>query len=368
MNVFDAGSTLVKKNGRGSVVDGCFPMFTTGSGVEADIKAGAAYAYLEAGFDSHEPWISVLIDGERIQRLPLEKGENRILLFRNMNPDEVKHVRITKDVQAIPDDAGHYCVFERIETDGTLCEYEKRPIKLEFIGDSITTGEGIIGAKKLNDWVAFCLDSVQNYTNLTAEALNADYNVISQSGWGVTSAWNNDPNGALPKIYTKTCGSCNALKDRFNSLSEHDFSTFAPDVIVINLGTNDCGSLDQPEFKDPATGETFKNVKGADGQPDKMTSDRFVRTAKAFLETLHEKNPSSKLLWAYGIYSLMFWNEIKTAIEEFKKDHPDAKVYTLEFPAMTDEQAGARFHPGPLAHRMMAEMLTEKIKDIMGLS
>ncbi len=339
-------------------------MFTTGSGIEANIKAKEAYAYLEAGFNEQEPWVSVLLDGERVARFPLEKGENRILLFRNMNPEEIKHVRITKDSQSMPQDNGHFCLFKRIETDGELCDIEDKPMKLEFIGDSITSGEGMIGAKKLNDWISLCFDSVLNYTNLTAEALNADYRVISQSGWGVTSTWDNNPNGALPKIYTKVCGTCNALKESFGSLEEYDFSDFRPDFIVINLGTNDTGSLDQPEYKNSETGETFKNYRGEDGKPSKETSEHFVKTAKDFLVTLRKCNPGSKLLWAYGIYDLTFWDEIKEAIKIFESENPGEKVYTLEFPALTDEQVGARNHPGRPAHKMMAEMLADRIRNI----
>ena len=368
MNTFYSKYSMIKKNGRGDVINNSFPMFTTGSGVEANIKAKEAYAYLEAGFDEQEPWISVLLDGERIARLPLEKGENKILLFRNMNPEEIKHVRITKDTQSMPEDKGHFCIFKRIETDGELCEIKERLYKLEFIGDSITSGEGIIGAKKLNDWIALCFDSVKNYTNLTAEMLDADYRVISQSGWGISSAWDNNFNAVLPRIYTKTCGTCNALKERFGAFEEYDFSKYRPDVIIVNLGTNDCGSLDQPEYTDPSTGEKFKNYKDEDGNPTKETSQRFVEKTKIFLDTLKKCNPGAKILWAYGIYSLVFWDEIKQAIALFEAENPGEKVYTLEFPAMTDEQAGARFHPGPLAHKMMAEMLTEKIREIMGLS
>ena len=359
--VFTAENALIKKNGRGTVKDGRFPMFTTGSGVEFNIKAAYAYAEIEAGFDLYEPWVSVLIDGVRLIRMPLAKGKNRIMLFNTMNPDVVKHVRITKDTQSMPEDPEHFAVFNCIETDGELVEQQKKGLNIEFIGDSVTSGEGLLGSKeKLVDWISLCFDSVTNYTNLVATALNADYRVISQSGWGVGSAWNNDPNCALSKIYKKICGTNKALKDSFDSLDDYDFS-WKPDVIVVNLGTNDSGGLDQPEFTDPVTGEKFKNYRNPDGSVEEKTRERFKKNTLAFLKMIRECNPGARIIWAYGILGNTFEDTVKEAINEFSAANNDKAIIYHHFSQMTEEQTGARWHPGALAHKMMADELCELI-------
>ena len=48
-----------------------------------------------------------------------------------------------------------------LETDGSFEPVEPRALKLEFIGDSITSGEGSIGAKAEEDWVSmfFCAET-----------------------------------------------------------------------------------------------------------------------------------------------------------------------------------------------------------------
>lgn len=366
MNRITADNKLIKCNGRGNIVNGEFPMFTTGSGVEINAKASVLYVELEADYVTYEPWISILIDGERVTRTALNKGLNRIMVFNGMNPAEAKHVRITKDVQAIPDDCGHKVIFKAFELEGEPAELPQKALKLEFIGDSITSGEGLIGSKKLSDWIAWCFDSVTNYTNLIATEMNADYRVISQSGWGVCCGWDNDARNTLPSIYEKVCGSNLALKDTaFKSQEMYDFSSWQPDAIVINLGTNDCGAYGQPPFKNPETGEEFKNLRLEDGSRDRASVERFEKGVVNFLKTLRKNNPKAKLLWVYGILGGDLGEDITEAIEIYKTESKDTNVFFIQYPEMTEEQTGARFHPGKGAHELMARMTVEKLKNIL---
>ena len=48
---------------------------------------------------------------------------------------------------------------------------------------------------------------------LTAKKLEADFRIISQSGWGVLSSWDNDPKCAIPKYYEKVCGVVNGERN-----------------------------------------------------------------------------------------------------------------------------------------------------------
>ena len=56
--------------------------------------------------------------------------------------------------------------------------------RLEFVGDSITSGEGTVGAIYEEDWISAFFSAENTYPRMVADALSAEYRVISQSGWG----------------------------------------------------------------------------------------------------------------------------------------------------------------------------------------
>ncbi len=90
--------------------------------------------------------------------------------------------------------------------------------------------------------------SLRDYAYLTAKELDAEYRVFSQSGWGVCNTWDNNPNGALPKYYRQICGLMKSdMNEELGGNENFDFSSWQPDVIVVNLGTNDASAFDQPE-------------------------------------------------------------------------------------------------------------------------
>ena len=55
---------------------------------------------------------------------------------------------------------------------------------------------------------------------------------------------------------------------------------------------------------------------------------------------------------------------ILNGIKMYQSESNDNKVSYLHFPSMTEEQCGARWHPGPLAHQMMAELIVDKINEV----
>jgi hypothetical protein len=52
------------------------------------------------------------------------------------------------------------------------------------VGDSITSGEGTVGAVYEEDWISAFFSAENTYPRMVADALSAEYRVISQSGWG----------------------------------------------------------------------------------------------------------------------------------------------------------------------------------------
>ena len=48
------------------------------------------------------------------------------------------------------------------------------------------------------DWIPAFFSSVNNYAVMAADRLNADFRLVSQSGWGIVSGWDNNPHTLLP--------------------------------------------------------------------------------------------------------------------------------------------------------------------------
>ena len=366
LNLFTMENPNIRKYGRGKVLDGRFPMFYTASGIEFMINGSELWIELSSYYNSHESWISILLNDVRVSRVMVPKGKQKFCVFRNLNPDVIKRVRISKDTQAMKDDTGHFLSIDAIYTDGEVVPYAERELRLEFIGDSITSGEGLIGAKKEEDWVSCFFDSVYHYGNLTATKLNAEFRIISQSGWGVISGWDNNPNLTLPGIYDYTCAS-NLSEEgkKFGSLEHHDFVRWQPDFVVINLGTNDNSSFYNPEWVSPDGKDTHKLRLTEDGQKHPVDVKRFEDGVAAFLGQVRENNPNTTIIWCYGVLGCDIEPNIQNGIRKYLEQSGDEKVSYLHFPAMTEEQCGARWHPGPPAHQMMSELLVEKINELL---
>lgn len=353
-----------KVHGRTTKERNPLTLFWTGSGIEVNVSGSELWVEIYSDYDCYEPWISVLVNGEVISRQMVLKGIHKICLFRNMNPDVIKNIQLFKEVQAMSDDEKHCLQLFSFELDGEFYKVAERKLKLEVIGDSITSGEGAIGATCEEDWVSMWFSSQDNYASLLAKNIDAELRIISQSGWGVVSSWNNNPYGAIPPIYEEVCG---LLKgERNEALGAHeknDFKTWQPDVIVINLGTNDGGAFEQPEWKDERTGETFKDRKNEDGTYHEEDLDRFEWAVRAFLRKLRRLNPNAYLLWVYGILDKPLLPSLQKAINTYQTDYEDLKVSLFEIPKMADEEIGARNHPGKKAHARMAVILSEEIQN-----
>ena len=125
------------------------------------------------------------LNGAWIARFPVQAGRSRVTLFRGMTPGVPKHVRVLKDVQAMHDDPDHFLLIEALAFEGgTFLPLPEPAYRLEFVGDSITSGEGAIGAVCEEDWVAPFFSAVNYYARMTADALQAEWRIVSQSGWG----------------------------------------------------------------------------------------------------------------------------------------------------------------------------------------
>ena len=342
------------------------PLFFNGSGIEVNVTGSELWIDLEVDCDVHEPWIWTAINSAFMSRQMLLPGSYSICLFRSMSPEAVKNVKFMRELQAMSEDNSCHILVKGFQTDGFFLPVSDRRYKLEFIGDSITSGEGTYGANEDTDWIAMYMSSSRNYAVMVSDALDADYHLFSQGGWGVLSGWDNNPNSNIPSRYEKLCGLAGGeFNEKLGVSRPYHFEKWKADAIIVNLGTNDASAFNQPAFTDPVTGKTFKQHKNPDGSfsPDDLM--RFEQAVIDFLAMIRKHNPDSHIVWTYGMLGYDLTLAITDAINRYQKQSGDENVAFLQLPNTTEETVGAHAHPGVKSHERAAKVLIEYLKPIL---
>lgn len=339
---------------------GALPLFWAGSGLDLLFTSSELNLLVEADFAGVEPWLAVELNGAPLIRMPLNRGVQEICLLRGMTPGVPKRVRIFKETQPISDDPSHRLWVRGLGwKDGEFLPLPEADCRLEFIGDSLTSGEGVVGAVAEVDWVPALFSASRTWAKQCADLLNADFRLISQSGWGVRSSWDNDPTHTLPSVYGRVCGPAAGPKNQTMGAQElHDFQSWQPDAVIVNLGTNDDGAMNNPPWHGP-DGRTFQQTADAEGLV--FLEDAVV----AFLKDLRRYNPCAKLVWVYGMIDGPLGPKLASAVERFRRETGDQSAYYLSLDAATGETMGSRQHPGPLCHQAAAKATAGFLKTIL---
>ncbi len=342
------------------------PLFFNGSGIEVNVTGTELWIDFEVDCDTHEPWIWTSLNGAFMSRQMLLPDTHSLCLFRSMSPEAVKNVKFIRELQAMSEDNNCHILIKGFRSDGSFLPVVDKRFKLEFIGDSITSGEGTYGAKEDTDWLAMYMGVSRNYAKMISDELDADYRLISQGGWGVLCAWDNDPRHNIPSRYEKICGLAEGeINQKLGAGKPYDFQSWKPDAIIVNLGTNDASSFKQPEWIDPVTGQTFKQHLEPDGSYNREDLDRFKQAVKSFLSMIRRNNPDSHIIWAYGMlgYDLTF--AITDAMNAYQKATGDCNIAFLQLPSTTDETVGSHMHPGEKSHARAAKVIIEYLQTIL---
>lgn len=367
MQYYSINDIPVKVHGRTTKGLDMIPLFWNHSGVEFNATGSELWIDLSVDCGFHEPWIATELNGAFMSRQMLLPGEYSVCLFRSMTPGVVKNIKFYRELQAMSEDDRCHILVKGIKTDGELLPVGEKELKLEFIGDSITSGEGTYGATNDTDWLAMYMSSSRHYATITEKALDADVRIISQGGWGVFCGWDNDVRHNIPSVYEPVCGlATGEFNEKLGAQKPYDFTSWEPNAIIVNLGTNDATAFEQPALEIPGMG-TFKQKKNPDGSYDREDIEKVEMAVIDFLKMLRKNNPSSHIVWVYGMLGYNLSLPISDAINRYRAETGDVNTAFINLPNTTMETIGAHMHPGYASHERAAKVLCEYLAQLFGV-
>ena len=307
----------IKINGR-TVVEGSgrtFEWSASGFVLEGELEGDVTVTIQATPSQAVRVWV----DGQDVGQINMKDGKREYVLAEGLKKGKhtIRLAKVTEGTSRI--------IVTTLRFTGKVSMPKASDRKIEFFGDSITAGtdlflNAVAPMKKQ--------DGTSTYAALTAEALGADYNVIALGGWGclggVTGDWCN-----IPVLF-------NRASYVFSDVV-WDTSLWQPDVVVINLGTNDWSYL-----RDYNKNEA-----------------QFEDAVKAFLQKVRAAYPNAHIVWAYGMMGNPLEDSLQRVIDEMRVR--DDKMYYLLLPLSV---RGKGVHPGYEDSEICSEVLAEYIKEI----
>lgn len=236
---------------------------------------------------------------------------------------------------------------------GTVLGEAVKPTRLfEFVGDSITCGYG--NEVSTTDPDSFKFTSVNEdawhaYGAITARALNADYVAVAASGRGVIRNYSGFAGAVVPEIYEMT------LHEDSPAVA-WDHTGYTPDVVVINLGTNDFSP--GIELGQLATHRAaFKQ-----GYIDFLARIRAVHAQASIVAVV---GPMMNDAWPEGYDA---WTSIQEDVKAAVAARAAASDSRVHYFALEPQSSpyGEDWHPTLSTHQKMADALVPFIRGIRG--
>lgn len=211
--------------------------------------------------------------------------------------------------------------------------------KIEFIGNSITCGYGIEAADASAPYTEETANYYLTYAAKTARWLKAQAYVVARSGIGVYRNYNGPKTGDAVNMNTEY-----KYTMLYDDSQLWDFTRFTPDVVCVNLGTNDT------------------STEGADST---LLAKGFYNLYKQ----IRSHYPDAKIIFLSGC--MMKGNALKMAKDAMDStmrlalSNGDTNVYRLDFETHDGSLGyGASWHPSMKQHDVMAKQLTSYLKSI----
>ena len=291
--------------------------------------------------------IGIYVDGVRVVDEMIDAKEKTFTVLDAAEARDVT-VRIVK----LSETAMSTCGVKEIRVDDPegIRPTPVKSRKIEFIGDSITCGYGVDDEVAEHHFSTTTEDATRAYAYRTAQLLDADYSLVSISGYGIISGYTATGEEKvtaqqLPKFYEKLGFSYNTYQKKIAATLKWDFDAFRPDLIVINLGTNDDSyTLDNPERR-----------------------EEYRAAYVEFLKVVRRNNPDARILCTLGVMGDRLYPMVYRAVADYKAETGDTNISAMKFDVQkASDGYVADWHPTAVTHEKAAAKLTAEIRKLMG--
>lgn len=285
-------------------------------------------------------YISLEVDGEYVDRYRIEDDSVQWLPVKAATPAESHRVTIYKATEASIGDIE----FAGVKAEKLTDLPDLAPLKIEFIGNSITCGMGVdtneipCGSGEWYDQH----NAYWAYGPRLARALNAQFMLSSVSGIGVYRTWNMEE-PSMPAVYENRYLNTDSTK-------RWDFACFQPDIVSICLGTNDFSEGDTLHVRPP------------------FSADTFVTKYISFIEKIYSHYPNVQV----ALLSSPVFDPVKNTLmmeclqqvqKHFNSQNPAKPIRVYEFHDIIGH--GCTGHPDREDQGQMAEQLLPFFKSMV---
>ncbi len=339
--IYPITSSLILTQGRLRPGDESMEMIWSGAQIhftaEADsiwLRATTSPERLGLG-PRFDIFLTVVIDGQEFYSVLIPNGKSRHLIAAGLG-DGPHEVTLFKRTEALTGSI----VVKGIELSprGQLTEPPSLPARsIQFIGNSITCGYGNLGDDQTCPFSPATEDGFQAYGAIAARELRVRYTAVCYSGRGVWRNYDGSKDGILYDLY-----------QRYHPMDEeasYPFDEPSPDVVAINLGTNDF----------------------AKGIPP---ADDYKGAFRKLIALVKEHHPNAAL---FLLGSPMLEGErltlqrtyLSELVEELQAEGME-QVYHFDLTTQGPLGYGCSWHPNLAQHELNGQELAAFIREKMG--
>lgn len=326
-----ATDTHVRYVGRFDTRDTAGPRCTWSASTVA-LKFQGTDLNVKLNEQGHDRW-QVEVDGAPTTVLEPESGAHVYPVAAGL-PDAAHTVLLVKATEGFVG-ITQFLGFE-LNAGGKLLPNPPARRRIEVIGDSISCAYGNEGANQNEHFSPKTENAYYSYGDIAARKLGADYDCVAYSG---RKMW---PDNTIGELYDR------ALTD--DAASQWDFSKWSPDVIVINLATNDFGKAIPEEAGWTTAYEAFI----------KRLRTHYPRAVVycAIGTMMGDWSPTNKPLTTLRAYLKKIVSDMAAA--------GDLRVHVIDFGTQDMKNGlGSDWHPSKKTHEIMAAQLVETLRHDM---
>jgi lysophospholipase L1-like esterase len=315
--------------GRVARVDGALRASWSGSGVVVRFNGTGLGLELR---DDGKNFFHVVVDGKEMPALRTTRHEMTVYtVAKDLAPGEHEAI-----VAKRTDPSHGEIAFGRAIPEGELLPPAPQlPRRIEFLGDSITAGNGVLGHGPVCWMNPDIQDYFGTYAPLTAQRVGAEHRAL---------AWGGKTIQEIGDMFGRTLP--------LHPESVWDFAEEPPDVVVVNLGTNDFALFDPGAFQFVA-------------KYTKLVEK--VRAAYPNALVVGILGPMLSDAYPEGKHNLTKARAYMTAAFAKLEAKGEHRAFFLEVAEQNAANGfGCAYHPSPKTHALIADTLAPFIKSKMG--